>query len=103
MGSALRPSPQTAALYLERLKDFRFAVNHTKASTVHPLFGELVQEDWSLEDEETALQQVRTALDWEEVELMIEGWYRPPGQYPFNRFTLVISTEGVPVMGFFGE
>lgn len=103
MGCALRPSPQTAALYLERVRDLRFPVRHSRTSQVHPLFGELVQEVWGLEDEDTALQTVRAALGCEEVELMVEGNYRPPGQYPFNQFTLVISKEGVPLMGFFGE
>lgn len=102
MTKRLLPSPRTAETYFERIKGHRFPVQCKLTHYNHMSTGMYTVETCLFDDDEAALETVRQVLDWDDLELMVEGDYRPPGQYSFNRYTLVVSREGVPVHGFFG-
>lgn len=69
----------------------------------HPTIGVLVSEEYLLEDEEAALQQVRDITGVWDVDIWVEGTFRPMGEYPFSRLTVRVSIDGKVLNTFFGN
>lgn len=102
MNIRIHVAPPSADKLLEMLKDRRFEVVVKVHHRTHPRLGAYTEEERRLVDEEGSLHAIRQVTGCSDVEVMIDGDYRPPGQYPFSRLTVVLNHSGAAIRAFFG-
>lgn len=102
MTSRIIPSPAGAERLLQKLKGLQFNVVGSLENHAGGPQGAWTREAHHLDDADAAREALRRACGWSDLEVMVDGDFMPPGEYPLSRLTVVVSREGVPIRAFFG-
>lgn len=93
----VRPLSRSPEVLLGRLQGFSFPAHiavHKRTDSRHRTWTEVVRR---LEDEDAALAAIRLATGYSDVEVLFEGEFLPPGEYPRFRLFVMLNDTGTPV------
>lgn len=96
------PSTRSTEVLFGRVQGLSFPAQvtvHEHTDAQHRAWTEVVRR---LEDEDAALQAIRQAMGYSDVEILFDGAFLPFGEYPLSRLFVVLNDTGTPVRVLFG-